>query len=101
MYNVLSKNESSSAVVVGLQPQPEVEYHHDGHSYTWVGNVRFAMTHYADRNGRAQAVSELSKALEDKLETGEPVTHRFVWTMTVADDGSTATLSLNESALDM
>lgn len=94
VYNVLSKNESSSAVVVGLQPQPEVEYHHDVQAYTWTGNVRFAMTHYADRNGRAQAVSELSAILADKLASGESTTHRLVWTMIVADDGSTATLSL-------
>lgn len=91
---------SSNLAVVSVQKTPSLEMTHDGNIYQFAGNTKIAQSVIYTNESRADTVSRVNSVIVSKLQAEEPESHRYVWIMTVSDDGSTAELDLRTSALD-
>lgn len=92
--------DSSNLAVVSVQKTPGLEMTQDGSVYQFAGNTKIAQSVIYTNESRADAVSRVNSVIVSKLQADEPEGHRYVWIMTVSDDGSTAELDIRTSTLD-
>lgn len=97
--DTLNNLDSSNLAVVSVQKTPGLDMTQDGNIYQFAGNTKIAQSVIYTNESRADAVSRVNSVIVSKLQAEEPESHRYVWIMTVSDDGSTAELDLRTSAL--